>query len=74
MRQKAGVVVHQNAAYIGRAGDRVRTAAGDFEASFFVNAAGLYADRVRARFRFSEDYRFCRSRGFTYIRKSRLVH
>jgi len=66
MKQDAlneGVLIRQNAAYLGREGDRVLTAAGDFKARFFVNAAGLYADRVARDFGFSEDYRILPFKG-----------
>jgi L-2-hydroxyglutarate oxidase LhgO len=41
----------------------VRTLAGDFEAGYVVNAAGLYADRVARDFGFSEDYRILPFKG-----------
>ena len=66
MKQDAlaeGIAIHQNAAYLGRAGSRVRTRAGDFEAGYVVNAAGLYADRVARDFGFSEDYRILPFKG-----------
>jgi L-2-hydroxyglutarate oxidase LhgO len=66
MKQDAlneGISIHQNAAYIGRENGRVRTLAGDFEAGFVVNAAGLYADRVARDFGFSEDYRILPFKG-----------
>src|SRR5439155_9491827 len=43
---KEGISIHQNAAYLRKANGRILTAAGDFEAGYVVNAAGLYADRV----------------------------
>jgi len=52
-----GVAIHQNAAYLKKTNGRLSTAAGDFEAGFVVNAAGLYADRVARDFGFSERYR-----------------
>lgn len=58
-----GISIHQNAAYIGRQNDRIRTLGGDFEAGFVVNAAGLYADRVARDFGFSEDYRILPFKG-----------
>ena len=60
MKQDAlaeGIEIHQNAAYLKRSNGRITTAAGDFEAGYVVNAAGLYADRVARDFGFSEDYR-----------------
>jgi L-2-hydroxyglutarate oxidase LhgO len=61
--QNAGIEIHQNAAYLGFDGDRVRTAGGDFKPAFFVNAAGLYADRVARDFGFSTDYRILPFKG-----------
>ena len=66
MKQDAlaeGVVIKQNAAYLGRAGGRLATRAGEFEAGFVINAAGLYADRVARDFGFSEDYRIVPFKG-----------
>ncbi len=55
--RREGVVLHWGRAYAGRAGRRVRTAKGDLEAGFVVNAAGLQADRVARDFGFSRRYR-----------------
>jgi L-2-hydroxyglutarate oxidase LhgO len=66
MKQDAldqGIVIHQNAAYLGRANGRLATRAGDFEAGCVINAAGLYADRVARDFGFSEDYRIVPFKG-----------
>ena len=66
MKQDAlgqGIIIHQNAAYLGRANGRLATRAGDFEAGCVINAAGLYADRVARDFGFSEDYRIVPFKG-----------
>ena len=66
MKQDAraqGVIIHQNAAYLGHANGRLATRAGDFEAGCVINAAGLYADRVARDFGFSEDYRIVPFKG-----------
>jgi L-2-hydroxyglutarate oxidase LhgO len=66
MKQDAadqGIIIHQNAAYLGRAKGRLATRAGDFEAGCVINAAGLYADRVARDFGFSEDYRIVPFKG-----------
>jgi len=60
---KEGISIHQNAAYLDRKNGHVKTLAGDFEAGFVVNAAGLYADRVARDFGFSEDYRILPFKG-----------
>jgi L-2-hydroxyglutarate oxidase LhgO len=60
MKQDAiaeGITIEQNAAYLKRSNGRITTAAGDYEAGYVVNAAGLYADRVARDFGFSQDYR-----------------
>jgi len=60
---KEGISIHQNAAYLARKNGHVETLAGDFEAGFVVNAAGLYADRVARDFGFSEDFRILPFKG-----------
>lgn len=60
---REGIVIHHNAAYLRRANERVVTRAGEFDAGFVVNAAGLYADRVARDFGFSEDYRIVPFKG-----------
>src|SRR5205807_6373695 len=66
MKQDAlneGIAIHQNAPYLGKRNGRVITRAGDFEAGYVVNAAGLYADRVARDFGFSENYRIVPFKG-----------
>ena len=58
-----GVRIHRNAAYLKRTNGRIKTAAGDYNVGFVVNAAGLYADRVARDFGFSEDYRILTFKG-----------
>jgi L-2-hydroxyglutarate oxidase len=58
-----GITVVQNATYLSKVNGRVVTSAGDFEAGYVVNAAGLYADRVAHDFGFSEDYRILPFKG-----------
>jgi L-2-hydroxyglutarate oxidase LhgO len=60
---KEGIVIRQKSPYLGRAQGRVVTGAGDFEAGYLINAAGLYADRVARDFGFSEDYRIVPFKG-----------
>jgi L-2-hydroxyglutarate oxidase len=60
---KEGIAVYQNAAYQRKANGRVVTSAGDFDAAYVVNAAGLYADRVAQDFGFSEQYRILPFKG-----------
>jgi L-2-hydroxyglutarate oxidase LhgO len=66
MKQDAlaeGVAIHHNAAYLRKTNGRLVTAAGDFEAGYVVNAAGLYADQVAQDFGFSEYYRIVPFKG-----------
>lgn len=55
-RQK-GVEILTNAPFLTRLeGNRVITGAGEREAGYVVNAAGLYADKVARQFGFSRDF------------------
>ncbi|HKI98593.1 MAG TPA: L-2-hydroxyglutarate oxidase [bacterium] len=69
MREDAvaeGVQIHTGAAYRGRVKGShggVRTSAGDFEAGYVVNAAGLYADKIARDYGFSEHYRILPFKG-----------
>ncbi|MBI3548550.1 MAG: L-2-hydroxyglutarate oxidase [Elusimicrobia bacterium] len=54
---REGVAIHTGVAFVGKTKSGVRTSAGDWQAGFVVNAAGLYADRVARDFGFSEEYR-----------------
>jgi len=60
---REGVSLRFHAGYLGRRGERVLTAAGEFEAGFVINAAGLYADRVARDFDFSKKYRILPFKG-----------
>ncbi len=60
---KEGITIHQTAAFVKKRGNTLVTKAGDVEAGFTVNAAGLYADRVARDFGFSEDYRIVPFKG-----------
>jgi L-2-hydroxyglutarate oxidase LhgO len=58
-----GIEIQQNAAYLAKSGRTIKTARGDVDAGFVVNAAGLYADRVARDFGFSENYRILPFKG-----------
>lgn len=60
---REGISIATAAAYLGRRNGALRTAVGDYEAGYVVNAAGLYADRVARDFGFSEDYRILPFKG-----------
>jgi L-2-hydroxyglutarate oxidase LhgO len=61
--RREGIALHWGRAYLGRDGRRVRTTAGDLEAGFAVNAAGLQADRVARDYGFSRDHRILPFKG-----------
>jgi L-2-hydroxyglutarate oxidase LhgO len=54
--EAAGVRVRAGTAWLGARGRAARTSAGDVEAGFVVNAAGLQADRVARAYGFSRRY------------------
>ena len=61
--QDEGVEIKTGVAYQGRIKDGIRTTAGDFSAGYFVNSAGLYADKIALDFGFSENYRILPFKG-----------
>jgi L-2-hydroxyglutarate oxidase LhgO len=61
--RRSGASLRFGAGYLGRRGRVVRTSAGEIEAGFTVNAAGLYADRVARDFGFSKRYRILPFKG-----------
>jgi len=54
--QDKGVTFFFNTAYLGRRNDRIVTSRGEFSASYFINAAGLYADKIAHEFGFGKQY------------------
>ena len=52
-----GVAIRTGVAYLGRRGGTLRTTAGDVQAGYVVNSAGLYADKIALDFGFSAHYR-----------------
>jgi L-2-hydroxyglutarate oxidase LhgO len=55
--ERMGVEFFFETRYIGRAGEQaIRTNKGDFPFRYFVNCAGLYADRIAHDFGFGTDY------------------
>ena len=61
--QSEGVEIKTGVAYLGKTKDGIRTTAGDFSTGYFVNSAGLYADKIALDFGFSEDYRILPFKG-----------
>jgi (S)-2-hydroxyglutarate dehydrogenase len=60
---REGIEIRYDTAYVGRRERRVRTSAGEIEAGYVVNAAGLYADKIALDFGFSEKYRILPFKG-----------
>jgi L-2-hydroxyglutarate oxidase LhgO len=58
-----GIRIDFGVAYRERIGNGVRTSAGEYEAGYVVNAAGLYADHVARGFGFSRNYRILPFKG-----------
>ncbi|MDW8308536.1 MAG: L-2-hydroxyglutarate oxidase [Verrucomicrobiales bacterium] len=58
-----GIEIRRSAPYLGRHGPTLRTGAGECQAGYVINAAGLYADRVARDFGFSEEYRILPFKG-----------
>ena len=58
-----GIEIRRGTTYLGRNGETIKTSAGDFQAGYVINAAGLYADRVARDFGFSEEYRILPFKG-----------
>ncbi|MEK7233784.1 MAG: L-2-hydroxyglutarate oxidase [Elusimicrobiota bacterium] len=61
--EREGVELRWSTAYRGRVGRVVKTSAGELQAGFVVNAAGLYADRVARDYGFSQRYRILPFKG-----------
>jgi len=59
----AGVELWTDTAFIKHAGSVVMTSRGNVDASYVVNAAGLYADRIAQDYGFSKDYRILPFKG-----------
>ncbi len=51
-----GIRIHYGTAYKGVSGRVVKTAQGDFEFGYLVNAGGLYADKIARGFGFSKNH------------------
>ncbi|MDH5761757.1 MAG: L-2-hydroxyglutarate oxidase [Nitrospinota bacterium] len=58
-----GVDIHLGVRYLGRAGDGIATSAGNYQAKFIINCAGLYADTIGRDFGFSKHYRILPFKG-----------
>ena len=66
MKQDAveeGVEMKTGVRYLRREGNKVITSDGIYEAKYFINSAGLYADHIARDFGFSEKYRILPFKG-----------
>lgn len=61
--QDEGIEIRTGVAYLGKTKDGARTTAGDFSVGYFINSAGLYADKIALDFGFSEEYRILPFKG-----------
>ncbi|MEW6611891.1 MAG: L-2-hydroxyglutarate oxidase [Pseudomonadota bacterium] len=61
--EREGVRIHLGVRYLQQKGRSVRTSAGDYQAGYVVNAAGLYADKIAKDFGFSERYQILPFKG-----------
>ncbi len=61
--KKEGVEIKTGVAYLSKTRDAVRTSDGDYSVGYFVNSAGLYADKIALDFGFSENYRILPFKG-----------
>lgn len=62
--EAAGVEVHTGEAYLRREADgSIRTSKGVYQAAYFINSAGLYADKIALDFGFSKEYRILPFKG-----------
>ncbi|HAB17560.1 MAG TPA: L-2-hydroxyglutarate oxidase [Verrucomicrobiota bacterium] len=61
--EREGVQVLTGTPYLKRVNERIYTGAGEIEAGYVVNCAGLYADRVALDYGFSEAYRIVPFKG-----------
>ncbi|OGT38024.1 MAG: FAD-dependent oxidoreductase [Gammaproteobacteria bacterium RIFCSPHIGHO2_12_FULL_37_14] len=56
--EEDGIQIHCGVQYLARqVGNTIRTTVGKYQASYIVNAAGLYADNIARDFDFSKNYR-----------------
>lgn len=54
--EEEGTSIHYNCRYLGRKKEAIRTTKGYYSCGFFINAAGLYADKIARDFGFSQQY------------------
>ncbi|OZU89270.1 FAD-dependent oxidoreductase [Virgibacillus indicus] len=53
---KKGVKILCNTRYKGSSNNKILTNKGEFDCSYFINAAGLYADKIAKDFKFGKKY------------------
>ena len=59
----AGITLLNDTAYIKKSGNQVITSKGNFTPGYFINAAGLYADKIARDYGFSQDYKILPFKG-----------
>lgn len=58
-----GVSIQSGIAFIGKKNEHIITSAGNFQAGYVVNCAGLYADKIALQYGFSDKYRILPFKG-----------
>ena len=58
-----GVEIHNNVEFLNKNNTAILTSKGAYEMGYFVNAAGLYADKVASEFGFSQSYKILPFKG-----------
>ena len=61
--QNEGIEIKTGVAYLSKTKEGIRTTDGDVSAGYFVNSAGLYADKIALDFGFSKNYRILPFKG-----------
>jgi (S)-2-hydroxyglutarate dehydrogenase len=61
--RREGVTIQSGVSVVGRNGRAIKTSDGEFEPKYFINAAGLYADKLAIQFGFSQKYRILPFKG-----------
>ena len=67
-----GVELHYSVGFVKRTSKGVHTTNGIYDAGYFVNASGLYADKVAREFGYSKDYAILPFKGL-YLKSAEAV-
>ena len=60
---RKGVEIHNGVCFIKKTASGILTSSGIYQVGYFVNAAGLYADKIAREFGFSRNYRILPFKG-----------